>query len=206
MDKLIDAVKALKNSNVKTLVDNRIKEFEEKRNDNEIFKELCYCLLTANYDAAKAMHIQNEIGNGFLTLNEKEMALKLKELGYRFPNKRAEYIVEARIHRDSIKRILNGSQNEMQIRLWFAENIKGLGMKEASHFLRNIGYKNFAIVDFHILDLLVKYNLAEKPKVVVKKFYLKIEKILRKLGEKLGLNMAELDLYLWYFETGKILK
>jgi len=81
-----------------------------------------------------------------------------------------------------------------------------LGYKEASHFLRNIGYKNYAIVDFHIVDLLVKYSLIEKPKTMTKRKYLEIERILQDLGSEVSLNLAELDLYLWYMETGKVLK
>ena len=36
--------------------------------------------------------------------------------------------------------------------------------------------------------------------------YLEIEEILRKIAEKLNLNLGELDLFLWYLETGKVLK
>ncbi|MFX1600424.1 MAG: N-glycosylase, partial [Promethearchaeota archaeon] len=81
-----------------------------------------------------------------------------------------------------------------------------IGYKEASHFLRNIGYSNYAIIDFHIIDLLVQYNLIEKPKTLTKTKYLKIEQVLKGIANKLNLNLAELDLYLWYLETGKILK
>lgn len=82
-------------------------------------------------------------------------------------------------------------------------------MKEASHFLRNIGYKNLAIIDFHIIDLLVKENLIKfdrKKKSLTKNKYLEFEKILKNLAEKCQVNLAELDLYLWYLETGKVLK
>ncbi len=85
-------------------------------------------------------------------------------------------------------------------------NIKGIGYKEASHFLRNIGFKNIAIVDFHIIDLLSRYNLIEKPKYLSKNIYFQIEKLLRKIAKKTGVSPAELDLYMWYMETGKILK
>ena len=88
------------------------------------------------------------------------------------------------------------------------ENVKGLGFKEASHFLRNIGYKNLAIIDFHIVDILAGNKMIDKPKnrSLTRKRYLEIESVLRKLGEKTKLSQAELDLYLWYMETGKILK
>ena len=84
--------------------------------------------------------------------------------------------------------------------------MKGLGFKEASHFLRNIGYDDYAIVDFHIVDLLVRHNLIKKPKTLSRVKYLEIEEILRKIAKKSGLTLAELDLYLWFLETIKVLK
>jgi len=87
------------------------------------------------------------------------------------------------------------------------KNIKGLGFKEASHFLRNIGFKNLAIIDFHIVDLLIKHKLIDKkPKSLSKSKYLEIEEKLKKIANELNLSLGELDLYLWYMETGKILK
>jgi len=91
-------------------------------------------------------------------------------------------------------------------RAWLVDNIKGLGYKEASHFLRNIGFDDYAIIDFHILDLLERYRLIKKPKTLTTKQYRKIEHVLQKLATKTNLTLAELDLYLWYLETGKILK
>ena len=86
------------------------------------------------------------------------------------------------------------------------KNIKGIGYKLASHFLRNIGYIDFAILDFHIIDILVRYKVIERSKTLTPKRYLEIEKILRDIALKTDVNLAELDLYLWYNETGKILK
>ena len=170
--------------------------------------------MTANFQAEKSIFIQKEIGDGFLNLSEKKLAEKLKKLGHRFPNTRAKYICEARKFKDELTENLNKlnkhskQYNEFKFREWLVENIKGIGYKEASHFLRNIGYTNIAIIDFHIIDVLAKYNLIEKPKSksLPRKKYIEIEKVLRKIGEKADLNLAELDLYLWYMETGKVLK
>jgi len=103
---------------------------------------------------------------------------------------------------------LDSFQDDEEKRDWLVKNIKGLGMKEASHFLRNIGCKNVAIIDFHIVDLLAKNNLIEKPKnrALTGKRYIEIENILKELAEKTNTSLGELDLYLWYEETGKILK
>jgi len=210
MQNLLNEIRKLQQSEIKQVVDTRMKEFEElgKKGNEEIFKELCFCLLTANFSAHGGIKIQNEIGNGFYNLSEEELAKKLAELGHRFPNMRAKFIFEARKYHKNIKNILSQFEYESDARKWLAENVKGLGMKEASHFLRNIGYKNVAIIDFHIVDLLVKNNLIESPKnkSIPAKKYMEIENILKEIAKRTNTNLGELDLYLWYKETGKILK
>jgi len=205
---LLKSIENLKNSEVKNLVNTRIREFKENgaKSNGEIFIELCFCILTANFNAEKAIKIQTEIGKDFLTLPESQLAEKLKRLGHRYPNTRAKYIVKARKYKNSLKEVISSFNVEDELREWLVKNIKGIGYKEASHFLRNIGYTNFAIIDFHITDLLARYKLLEKPKTLTKKEYFKIENLLREIAEKSNLNLAELDLYLWYMETGKILK
>ena len=205
---LLESIENLKNSEVKNLVNTRIREFKENgaKSNGEIFIELCFCILTANFNAGKAIKIQTEIGKDFLTLPESQLAEKLKRLGHRYPNTRAKYIVKARKYKNSLKEVISSFNVEDELREWLVKNIKGIGYKEASHFLRNIGYTNFAIIDFHITDLLARYKLLEKPKTLTKKEYFKIENLLREIAEKSNLNLAELDLYLWYMETGKILK
>ena len=208
MKKLLESIENLKKSEVKRLVSARIREFEEigKGSSDETFKELCFCILTANFNAEKSIKIQEGIGEGFLTLSESQLAKKLKELGHRYPNTRARYVVEAREYKNSLKDIVESLNNENETREWLVKDIKGIGYKEASHFLRNVGYKNSAIIDFHIIDILTRYRLIEKPKTLTKRKYLEIEDLLKKIAGKLNLNLAELDLYLWYAETGKILK
>ncbi len=200
---LLEQIEKIKKSSTGRKIGRRMKEFKSlgKKTD-KLFNELCFCILTANYSAEGGIRIQKEIGEGFATLSEKQLADKLKKLGYRFPNKRAEYIVESRKCAGSLKNLKTGPE----ARKWLVKHVKGLGYKEASHFLRNIGYTDVAIIDFHIVDLLADYRLVKKPKTMTKRNYLKIEKLLRKIAENVNLNLGELDLYLWYMETGKILK
>ena len=204
--KLINQIKKLENSKIKKTVDLRVREFRKNgKNPNKIFSELCFCLLTANFNANGAIKIQNKIGHEFSTLSEKQIAKKLKKLGHRFPNKRAEYIFLASKQRQNIFNALKTFHGE-ELRNWIVENIKGLGYKEASHFLRNIGFENYAIIDFHIIDVLVKNKIIKRPKTLTKKKYLEIEKILEIIAGETKLSLGELDLYLWYMETNKILK
>jgi N-glycosylase/DNA lyase len=208
MKDLILKINNLKASKINILIQKRANEFVNfKRNNKNLFSELCFCLLTANFNAEKSINIQNKIGNGFLKLSEEELSKKLKKLGHRYPNTRANFIYLARVHKDSLKDKINSFDSDEDRREWLVKNIKGLGYKEASHFLRNIGYKDYAIIDFHIIDVLEREGLIQdKPKTLNRKKYIKIEAILRKLAKKLKMNLAELDLYLWYLETGKVLK
>jgi len=208
LNDLVKIVENLKKSPIKDIIDKRMNEFEElgKENSNEIFKELCFCFLTANFSAERGMDIQDKINNGFLHLTEEDLAKKLSEFGHRFPNARAKFIFEARKQKDELKEIFESLKDEAQIRDWIVNNIKGVGYKESSHFLRNIGFKNISIIDFHIVDLLVRNNLIERPKTINPKKYLEVEKILKQLTQETNTNLGELDLYLWYSETGKILK
>ncbi len=208
MQDLLNCIENLKKSEVNQLIKNRIREFSliRKESLNTIFSELCFCIMTANCSAEKCIEVQQKVGTGFHDLDEKELSIKLKTYGYRFPNIRAEYIVNARELQDELEKILTTSSNSKEVREWIVKNIKGLGYKEASHFLRNIGYTGYAIIDFHIIDLLTKFQLIAKPKTLTKKKYLEIEEILGKIAEDLNLTLGELDLFMWYLETGKVLK
>ncbi|MBS7606373.1 MAG: N-glycosylase/DNA lyase [Candidatus Bathyarchaeia archaeon] len=205
---LIERVENLKRSAVKSIIDARVKEFMESRNKPpaEIFKELCFCILTANFSAEKSIKIQSEIGDGFLNLSESMLAEKLRSLNHRYPEIRAKYIVEARKIINPLWKILNSSLDGKFIREWLVKNVKGIGYKEASHFLRNIGFMNLAIIDFHIINVLSKYGLIKRPKTLTRCRYLEIEGLLSEIADKIGLSLGELDLYLWYMETGKVLK
>lgn len=208
MQELLDILQTLKTSTIKKRVDARLAEFREIKSEpiHSIFKELCFCIMTANCSAESCIEVQEKIGNGFLTLSGTELTSKFKEYCYRFPNIRSKFIIEAREKMDQLECVMKSADSGKDLREWIVKNIKGIGYKEASHFLRNIGYNEFAIVDFHIVDLLWKHDIVEKPKRMTKTKYLEIEEILKTIGSKVNLNLAELDLYLWYLETGKILK
>ena len=208
MENLIDRIDSLKSSGISKIVRSRIYEFSKiKEMDGDvIFRELCFCIMTANCGAEKCIEIHEKIGDKFNSLSQVKLTEKFKEYGYRFPNIRSQFIIEARDSKIELEYKIKSYSNEDNLREWLVKNIKGLGYKEASHFLRNIGFDHYAIVDFHIIDLLIKYGLIEKPKKLSKRKYIEIEEILRKISDKVHISLAELDLYLWFLETGKILK
>lgn len=206
---LIDNISRLKrDKKVVSLVNSRVDLFKKnQKKDNEYwFSELCFCILTANSSASLGIKIKNKIGaDGFLNLSLNDLKGILKEEGHRFYNKRAEYIVEARRYK-KIKDLLIGYEDKKEAREWLVSNIKGIGYKESSHFLRNVGYMNLAILDRHILRVLNSYNIIESiPKSLTRKSYLGLESILEDISDIVRLSLGELDLYLWYMQTGRVL-
>lgn len=204
---LFQKIQSLKNSSVSIQVNKRIEEFKKinKNSSDELFKEMCFCILTANFSAERSMQIHNQLSECFLTDSQETLAIKLKKSGYRFPNTRAGYITESTKCKEILQIIISSLKGEER-REWIVKNIKGLGFKEASHFLRNIGFDDYAIIDSHILKLLERYKIIKPPETLTRKKYTEIEKILQIIATKTNLTLAELDLYLWYMETGKIFK
>ena len=208
MEQLCEKIISLKNTSLSDTIGQRMREFSDvwESGSHAIFGEMCFCILTANFQAKRAMHMQNAIGKGFEDMDEISLASALKKLGHRYPNARASYIVGARRHIPALKGVLSSFSDELSMRDWVASNVKGLGYKESSHFLRNIGFCELAIIDFHIVDLLVDEGLIKRPKSISKKKYLEIEQTLKIIGGRTRLSQAELDLYLWFIQTGQVLK
>lgn len=173
----INKIKKELNKIKNPLIRQRLKEFSElNKADNEVwFSELCFCILTANSKALSAIAIQNEIDiDGFMNKSEDEIRTIIRKHGHRFHNNKAKYIVEARKF-SNIKQILTQFQNSQEARDFIVKNIKGLGYKEASHFMRNVGYHDIAIIDRHILRFLFQQKLInEIPKTITKKSILNL--------------------------------
>ncbi|MFX0096232.1 MAG: N-glycosylase/DNA lyase [Candidatus Hodarchaeota archaeon] len=215
MERLVDEIKRLKSSKTGRVIRERIEEFISLHDqDSECwFSELCFCLLTANCSAELGIRVQQAIGQEFSSLPRRTLVKELRRVGYRFPNRRAQFIVEARKYSDIKKVILQRLEDNNQerdikdLREWLVKNIKGLGYKEVSHYLRNVGYLNVAILDRHILRILLEYGLIDDiPRTLTRRKYLEIESIVNRLAERVNLSIGELDLYLWHMRTGKILK
>ncbi len=209
IDQLIkDIRKLMADPKVKRTVDQRLKSFRDARRKppEKLFEELVFCILAANFTAVGSMRIVDRLGEKLLRLDRGKLAEELRKLGHRYPEARAGYIVEAREKLPEVMRAVREIGDEHRLRSWLAENVRGLGYKEASHFLRNIGYRDLAIIDFHILRILRRYGIIGSVKSLTRKRYLQLESVLREIASRIGISLAELDLYLWYMDSGKILK
>ncbi|MBN2152309.1 MAG: N-glycosylase/DNA lyase [Candidatus Lokiarchaeota archaeon] len=207
---LLAKIDTLKQSESKDVIDQRMAEFRSfrTRSSHDNFKELCFCILTGNCGAEASLRIHAAIGDRFLTCScPEEFTALLKDNGGRFYNNKGRFLGSACQYRDDLKDILDSfGDDEQSLREWLVKNVFGFGYKESSHFMRNVGYENVAIIDFHIVDLLSAHGLVQKQKGLGKRKYLEIEGVLRGIAGKAGLSLGALDLVLWFIETGKILK
>lgn len=197
------------------LIRERLKEFEDlfdQCDDEAIFAELIFCILTSNVGARMGMNAIDAIRGIYLTATEEELYDALKHK-HRYPNQ-ANYIVTTRdflISRYSLRMrdLILSFDDPTPLRDFFASTreVKGIGYKQASHFLRNIGLKGYAILDKHVLVSMYDFGLIDTPAPpTTRKRYLEIEDKLRIFARKLGIDFDEIDLLLWSEKTGKILK
>ena len=198
----------------KTEIEKRLQEFKQvwEKNDREVFAELCFCLLTPQSKAEACDQIIRALTENRLLFegNEEELKPYLKKT--RFYKTKSKYLLEARrLFRENgtfhVKEKLN-AKDIGTTREWLVETVKGLGYKEASHFLRNIGLgEDLAILDIHILRSLKKRSvLRTVPKSLTRKKYLAIEEKMKRFSRRIGVPLSHLDLLLWSLETNRIFK
>ena len=181
------------------------------KDDHRIFEELAFCIFTANTSAEMGLKAVDAVRSVLMTGAPQDMTRRLEGI-YRFNNLRPEYIVHTRNHlKNTIDFKLKGKllsfRDKNELRDFFISNVKGFGYKEASHFLRNIGFKGYAILDKHIINSLHEFGILktnDKPKNA--KEYLDIEQKFIDFSKQVGIGMDELDLLLWSRKNGRILK
>ncbi len=166
--------------------------------------EFAFCISTANSSALAGLRFQKSLeGLDLKSLSVLEFERLLRDAGVRFAKRKAEYVFEAMRNFGIVERALKLKSSEARTIL--VRRFRGMGMKEASHFLRNVGRRDVAILDRHVLRWMVKRGLiVEIPKTLTEKRYEKIEKTLTRFAG--GLSLAELDLRIWFEMTGKVLK
>ncbi|MBI4536302.1 MAG: N-glycosylase/DNA lyase [Ignavibacteriae bacterium] len=192
----------------KAAIRNRLAEFSGVQ-DTEYFYELVYCLLTPQSSAVNAAKAVDALKVADLFHNDIQPAELLHQSHYyvRFHNTKGKHLNAAKAMFPDIVAVLTNGMTSQQQRKWLADNVMGMGWKEASHFLRNIGRRNLAILDRHILKNLKRHNVIRSlPLSLTSKRYLTIERKFNRFADFVGITMDELDLLFWSRETGEILK
>lgn len=200
---------------VNPLVKKRLSEFQSFRNKGtkELFEEMTFCVFAAN-SSAEIATIALKLLKPVLHKGNLEDYQKAVHKKVRFYNIRSKYlyhnktIIDAHENKkkNHFKKFLE-KLDDKERREFVKNNFKGFGMKESSHFLRNIGYKGYTIIDKHVLNMMKDLEVlkSNKPPKNEKEYY-KIENKIKKFADEEGYDIDELDLALWSFKTGKVMK
>jgi N-glycosylase/DNA lyase len=200
---------------IKPQIDDKIKTFEQtwESGDEPVFKEMVFCLLTPQSKAEVCWQTTEEIFDDGSVYFATADQLANKLIKVRFRNNKARYIVELRNKfvkkgKPQVKEFIESFENNIIARDWLAKNIKGYGMKEASHFLRNVGRgEDIAILDRHILRQLVELGIIEKiPLSISKKLYKELEEKICLYLQSINISLQHFDFVVWYNQTNRIFK
>ena len=194
----------------------RVAEFENVwrgADDERLWEEMVFCFFTGGCSAKMGLRSIAAVKPLLMNGNHEDLMNALVG-AHRYPRARSGYIVASREFLNEhcgmrLRRKLESFADDLERRDWLVKEkrIKGLGYKEASHFLRNIGLKGYAILDKHILRSLAELKLLDDPKPPnTRSRYLTIDNKMKELSVLTKIDFDELDLVLWSMKTGEILK
>lgn len=188
----------------KQAIKQRLNDFSRIPKENH-FYELCFCILTPQSNAKQCDKAVQDLIKRKYKENNVDPHKSIATI--RFHNNKARYLKKMKNKFSEIRKAMDEIKNPELLREWLVKNVKGIGYKEAAHFLRNVGYNDLAILDRHILKNLVIYGgIKELPKTLTKKKYFEIEEQFKDFSKKLNIPIDELDLLFWSMEAGEIFK
>ncbi len=199
---------------VEEIINARIEEFRNflsDHSDEELFMEMAFCLLTPQSKARVSWNAILALRDSGLLFSGSEDEIMPYLKGVRFYRTKAGRIVRLREMVRSgfdVRSFLESDRSEQELRDELIRIVDGYGMKEASHFLRNVGKGlSLSILDRHILKNLKALGVIDEiPKSLTRRKYLEIEEKMRDFSKSVGIDIAALDLVLWYKETGEVFK
>ncbi len=189
----------------KHAITKRLNQFKNVSPD-DYFYELCFCLLTPQSNGKRC----DEAVQALIEKDFKHASFPLLPIiqhKTRFHHTKAKHLLQMKHQYSSIHSVFLNEKDPATLRMWLVQHVKGIGMKEASHFLRNIGFTGLAILDRHILKNLQRYKcIPALPRSLTQKNYLEIEEKFIQFSKNVGISMDELDLLFWSMETGEVFK
>lgn len=190
------------------------------RNNEALWWELSCCILSSQvpYDTAVAAAARisdskllthqeatnSERKDGLEALLRLPFQIGSKPRHYRFAALRASqlslcYTAISESH-GSISGLLDRLHTAEAVRDWLIQNAPGLGPKQSSMFIRNIGLSyDMAIIDRHVLKYMSAMRISAKPirTSPVLTSYLRNERALQDHANKLGVPVGVMDWAVW---------
>lgn len=192
--------------------DEQMRLLRGQDHDQSLFEEYAFCVFAANTSAEMGMTAVDTVRDVLRSATPEQMTRLLRGK-YRFINLRPAYLAHSREYLErtghGFRELLEGFADAQTRRDFLADNhgLKGMSYKEASHFLRNCGFGEYAILDKHILNCLTELGVVESNRPPRNRAeYLAVEEKMKDFSLAQGIGMDELDLLLWSWKTGKVLK
>lgn len=186
--------------------------------EEKLWEELVCCVLSSQvkFELSQAV-TQNLKRNGLLDLEvfddsyEDKLGKYLRSpvmvdgrsVKYRFPNTKAKQIAAAReniyVCGTGLQEMLDKYSKSADLRAALVKLVPGLGMKQASMYLRNVSNSfELAVIDSHVLKYMNVIDLIKKiPSSISKVRYLTKENILTKYTRKFGYPVGCVDYAIW---------
>lgn len=188
-------------------IQNRLLEFKQafhEADDLQIFHELSFCILSSGVGPKIAGQCMSALGEKLVDGKEDELLERIGAV-HKYAENASRYIVFTRKylreeHGFLLKSLVSSFEDRVERRDFFAKNpgIKGLGYTQASHFLRNLGFSGYAILDRNNLASLSELGIIGEMKYpLTKKRYLETESLMTEAAHELGISLDEFDLLLW---------
>ena len=190
-------------------------KFSRLTSNVDVWRSLLFCILSSQVRTPVAARATKSILDEvpFFEINLSsgdvyEMAKRIlvrKDVGHRFPQVRSQQIANswfafAQI-KDELYHYLDSFKAETAARDAVTEIFPGLGLKQASMFLRDIGYSfRLCIIDTHLLWYCGHMG-ARSSGALTREKYAEIERYLLKQSDEFGVPPNILDSVIWVAVT-----
>ncbi len=194
------------------------KKSRRRMSEETLWEELVCCILSSQVPYENARATTKSLKKyGLLTsdpINNFEQQVRDvlhapitvcgRSIHYRFPNIRANQIARARKEifrtRKALSHLVYDSESAEALREQLAREIPGMGLKQASMFLRNVGVSyDLAILDTHVFKYMYALNIVDpySDHVARGPNYLGTELRLRRYADIIGYPVGCLDWAIW---------
>ncbi len=199
----------------------------QQMSEGRLWRELCLCIISSRTRFEMALAAVNSLERvGLLrrlreepediSYSQVEAILKPpKHLrtptnhSIPFWRLRARQLVEAaqRLYTNGnggLMALLSGFGDPGELRGYLVSEIPGIGMKQASHFLQNVGFSSdFAVIDAHLLSFLRDELMVidADDKNLSKALYVELEQRIQRLAAANGFDLGLLDHVVWAMKS-----
>lgn len=189
----------------------KLPDFAVERRPEAIWKQKVFCVLSSQFNAKRAADITDLIVQSVpffdyaLPIRAIEAAcfefLSGRGIGHRFPRTRARQIALCWFPfsqiKDEYQEFIRSCGSEDRARDEIVEVFPGIGLKQASMFLRNIGAsKTLSVIDIHTMFYLRTCHGMEIDHLSAKQ-YLRAEETLRRAASEHDLELNVFDVIVW---------